>query len=138
MSTAARRMDIPTIEAESRPYWDAAAEGRLLLRQCQDCGAIHHYPRPFCPTCWSDDVAWIEASGSATLYTWSTVFRNDMAPFDERVPYVAAVVDLAEGPRMMTNVVDVDPDALEIGMALQVAFRPIGGDLTAPVFTPAV
>jgi uncharacterized OB-fold protein len=130
-------MDIPTIEAESRPYWDAAAEGRLLLRQCQDCGAIHHYPRPFCPACWSDDVVWIEASGSATLYTWSTVFRNDMAPFDERVPYVAAVVDLAEGPRMTTNVVDVEPDALEIGMALQVTFRPIGDDLTAPVFTAA-
>lgn len=137
MAEQTRRTDLPTIEPESRPYWDAAAQGRLLIGSCRACGAVHHYPRPFCPSCWSDDVEPAEASGSATLYTWSTVHVNDLAPFDERLPYVAAVVELAEGPRMMTNIVDVDPDDLEIGMALEVAFRPITAEISAPVFRPA-
>lgn len=136
MATAPRS-DLPLIEAESRPYWDAAAEGRFLIRTCNACGEVHHYPRPFCPSCWSDDVEWTEASGEATLYTWSVVHRNDMVPFDQLVPYVPAVVDLAEGPRVMTNVVDVEPDSLEIGMALTVTFRQQADDLTVPVFKPA-
>ena len=136
MADTPARSDLPTIEPESRPYWDAAADGKLLLRSCGDCGAVHHYPRPFCPTCWSENVAWVESSGRATLYTWSTVFVNDMYPFKERLPYIAAVVDLEEGPRMMTNVVDAEPDQLQVGMALEVAFRPVNDDITAPVFRP--
>ena len=81
-------------------------------------------------------LEWIEASGRATLYTWSVVRRNDLPPFNERVPYVAAVVDLDEGPRMMTNVVDCEFDALQIGMPLDVVFQPIADDVTIPVFRP--
>ncbi|WP_017239430.1 Zn-ribbon domain-containing OB-fold protein [Streptomyces sp. SS] len=142
--------NLPDIDAFTRPYWDAAAEGRLLLRRCAACGRAHHYPREFCPHCWSEDVRWEPASGRATLYTWSVVHRNDLPPFGERVPYVAAVVDLAEGPRMMTEVVDVPDGDLRIGMELEVAFRPEGpegpdgqggqggqgGQVTVPVFGP--
>ncbi|MFD7665432.1 OB-fold domain-containing protein [Streptomyces sp. NPDC059788] len=130
---AASRFDLPETDAFSRFYWDAAAEGRLLLRRCRadGCGAAHHYPREFCPRCWSEDVGWEEASGRATLYTWSVVHRNDLPPFGERVPYVAAVVDLAEGPRMMTEVVDCPEAELRIGMPLRVRFRT--EDETAPV-----
>ncbi|MFF0272018.1 MULTISPECIES: Zn-ribbon domain-containing OB-fold protein [unclassified Streptomyces] len=124
----------PETDAFTRPYWDAAAGGHLLLRRCAACGRAHHYPREFCPHCWSEDVVWERASGRATLYTWSVVHRNDLPPFGERVPYVAAVVDLAEGPRMMTAVVDVPEAELRIGMALRVAFRP-EGEATVPVFT---
>ncbi|MFI6371096.1 Zn-ribbon domain-containing OB-fold protein [Streptomyces sp. NPDC050546] len=99
------RFDLPEPDAFTRTYWDAAAEGRLLIRRCHACGRAHHYPREFCPRCWSEDVTWEVASGRATLYTWSVVHRNDLPPFAERTPYVAAVVDLAEGPRMMTEVV---------------------------------
>lgn len=130
------RFDLPTVEPETQPFWEAAREGRLLLRRCEACGRHHHYPRPFCPHCWSEDVAWVQACGEATLYTWSTVFMNDLPPFGERVPYVAAVVDLAEGPRMMTNVVDCDPAELAVGMALRVAFREETDDIHVPVFTP--
>jgi uncharacterized OB-fold protein len=125
----------PDADAFTRAYWDAAAEGRLLLRRCAACGRAHHYPREFCPRCWSDDVRWERASGRATLYTWSVVHRNDLAPFGERVPYVAAVVDLAEGPRMMTEVVDCAEAELRIGMDLEVTFRAEGG-FRLPVFTP--
>ncbi len=131
------RFDLPTPDHETQPFWDAAREGRLLIRRCGACGVAHFYPRPFCPKCWSDQVDWVEASGRATLYTWSTVYQNDLPPFPERVPYVAAVVDLEEGPRMMTNVVDCEPGALEIGMPLEVAFRPTSDDITLPVFRPA-
>ncbi|MDX2690717.1 Zn-ribbon domain-containing OB-fold protein [Streptomyces scabiei] len=101
------RFDLPEVDGFTRTFWDAAAGGRLLLRRCgaAGCGRAHHYPREFCPYCWSEDVRWEEASGRATLYTWSVVHRNDLPPFGERTPYVPAVVDLAEGPRMMTEVV---------------------------------
>ncbi|MFF8657978.1 Zn-ribbon domain-containing OB-fold protein [Streptomyces huasconensis] len=137
MSAAARtglRFDLPEPDAFTRPYWDATAAGWLLIRRCGACGAAHHYPREFCPRCWSEDVTWERASGRATLYTWSVVHRNDLPPFGTRVPYVPAVVDLAEGPRMMTEVVGCGAaEGLRIGMGLKVAFREAGG-FAVPVF----
>jgi uncharacterized protein len=150
----AARFDVPEVDAFTRPYWDAAAAGQLLLRRCGACGRAHHYPREFCPHCWSEDVTWERASGRATLYTWSVVHRNDLPPFGSRTPYVAAVVDLAEGPRMMTEVVDCAEGALKVGMGLEVAFRVTDGErgaggegaedgegvedaVTVPVFRPA-
>ncbi len=131
------RFDLPLVDDETRAFWTASQDGRLLLKVCAACGAVHYYPRSFCPECWSEDVSWLEASGRATLYTHSTVYMNDLPPFGERVPYIAAVVDLAEGPRMMTEVIDATPDQLEIGMALQVVFRPLTDDVTIAVFRPA-
>ncbi|MGW6011329.1 Zn-ribbon domain-containing OB-fold protein [Streptomyces sp. NPDC055210] len=126
-SGASPRFDLPEIDAFTRPYWDAAADGRLLLRRCGACGRAHHYPREFCPHCWSEAVTWERATGRATLYTWSVVHRNDLPPFGSRTPYVAAVVDLEEGPRMMTEVVECAEGDLRVGMALEVAFR-VEGD----------
>ncbi|MBQ1089005.1 Zn-ribbon domain-containing OB-fold protein [Streptomyces sp. B93] len=130
-STATTRYDLPEADAFTRAYWTAAADGRLLLRRCGACGRAHHYPREFCPHCWSDDVTWQEASGLATLHTWSVVHRNDLPPFSTRTPYVAAVVDLAEGPRMATEIVDSAPADLRAGTELTVAFRD-----GIPVFRP--
>jgi uncharacterized protein len=137
MAAPVPRRDMPTIEGESQPFWDAAHNGKLLIASCRACNKVHHYPRPFCPSCWSDQVELIEASGKATLYTYSTVHRNELAPFSERVPYVAAVVELEEGPRLMTNIVDCDPGTLTIGMALKVSFFELSPEVSAPVFVPA-
>jgi uncharacterized OB-fold protein len=106
------RFDLPTPDLETKRFWDATKEER-------------------------DDVEWVEASGRATLYTWSVVHRNDLPPFHERIPYVAAIAELEEGPRMMTNVVDCDFDALEIGMALEAVFHPTSEDVTIVQFRPA-
>ncbi|MEU6088965.1 Zn-ribbon domain-containing OB-fold protein [Streptomyces sp. NPDC047085] len=125
------RYDLPEIDAFTRPYWDAAAEGRLLIRRCGSCGRAHHYPREFCPHCWSERVVWEEASGRATLYTWSTVHRNDLPPFTDRTPYIAAVADLTEGPRMMTELVECAGEDVVAGMPLRVTFRE-----GKPVFRP--
>jgi uncharacterized OB-fold protein len=135
------RADIPIIDAASAPYWDGARQGRLLIAECRACGTVHHYPRPFCPHCWSDDVHPLRASGTGTLYTYSTVYANDLPPFRERLPYVAAIVELAEGPRVMTTIEGAQPDALRVGMAVTASFRPVDADdpespyLT--VFTPS-
>ncbi|WP_406401477.1 Zn-ribbon domain-containing OB-fold protein [Streptomyces sp. NBC_00879] len=143
---AAPRFDLPEADDFTRPFWDAATEGLLLIRRCRACAKAHHYPREFCPYCWSEDVDWERASGRATLYTWSVVHRNDLPPFGGRVPYTAAVVDLAEGPRMMTEIVGCPEAELLIGMELEVTFRTDATEATAategdgvavPVFRPA-
>ena len=133
----AMRFDLPQPDLETQPFWDAARQGRLLIKRCTACTKTHFYPRPFCPHCWSQDVEWMDALGRATLYTWSVVHRNDLPPFHERVPYVAAIVDLAEGPRMMTNVVDCEFDRLEMGMALDAVFHPTSDEVTIVQFRPA-
>ena len=130
------RFDLPTPDFETAPFWDAAKTGQFLVRHCLACGEHHFYPRPFCPKCWSDRVEWVEASGRAVLYTYSIVVSNDLPPFNERVPYVAAVVDLEEGPRVMTNVVDCELDALRVGMPVEVTFRELDDEITIPVFRP--
>jgi uncharacterized OB-fold protein len=137
--TAPMRFDLPTIDEDTQAFWDATKDGRLLIRHCTACGAYHYYPRTFCPECWSDSVEWIEASGKATLYTHSTVYTNDLPPFNQQVPYVAAVVDLEEGPRMMTRIVDASADDLTIGMPLEATFEAVDddGDVVLVYFRPA-
>jgi len=136
-NTSTPRADLPTVETGTRPYWEAAKAGKLLIARCRACEKVHHYPRPFCPSCWSDDIEAIEASGRGTLYTYSTVFVNDLHPFKERLPYVAAMVELEEGPRLMTNLVDCEPEDLAVGMAVEVTFRPLTDELDAILFRPA-
>lgn len=131
------RYDLPIPDDYTRTWWDATARRRLLIVRCASCGEAHYYPRPFCPRCGGDEVAWEEASGDATLYTWSVVHQNDLPPFRDKVPYVAAVVDLAEGPRMMTNVIGAQPEALRVGMALRVDFEELDEGFHIPVFRPA-
>jgi uncharacterized protein len=131
------RFDLPNPDDETRPFWDGCREGKFLVRHCNACREYHFYPRPFCPKCWSTDVDWVEASGRAHLYTYSVVHANDLPPWPERVPYVAAVVDLDEGPRVMTNVEGIEFDDIEIGMALTVDFKSIDDDVSIPIFRPA-
>ena len=131
------RFDLPQPDLETQPFWDAAKEGRFLLKKCADCGEYHFYPRPFCPKCWSENVEWVEASGRATVYTYSVIPTNDLPPFNERVPYVAAVVELEEGPRVMTNIEGTPHEDLRIGMPVTVDFRPLDDEITIAVFRAA-
>lgn len=133
------RFDLPTPDLETQPFWAGVDDHELLIKHCNACGEYHFYPRPFCPKCWSDDVEWFEASGRATLYTWSIVHVNELPPFNERLPYVAALVDLEEGPRMMTTLVDCDFDAIEAGMALEVVYEQVSDDpqVSLPWFRPS-
>jgi len=125
------RFDLPSPDFETAPFWDGCKHGQFLLRHCNACGHDFHYPRPFCPRCWR------EASGRGTLYTYSIVHVNDLPPFGERVPYVAAIVELEEGPRVMTNIEGVPFDELRIGMPVVVGYKPISDAVTIPIFRAA-
>jgi len=111
------------------PYWEAAREGRLLFRHCHQCNRSHYYPRPLCPFCLSSDGEWREASGEATVYSWSVERRA-------ATPYAIAFVTLAEGPTLMTNLVDCDLDGIAIGQRVSLRFETREGQ-PVPVFAPA-
>lgn len=130
------RGDLPQVDSDSRAWWEACGEGRLLARRCGSCARLHHYPRPFCPHCWGEDLTWEEMSGRGRLYTWSVVFRNPQHPFADRVPYIPAIVDLEEGVRLMTDIVGTTPDQLHIDLPVQVTFEPLADGMAAPMFTP--
>lgn len=121
---------------ETEPYWEAAAEGRLLVTGCNECGRVYHPPRARCPDCLSDDTEWVEASGEGEIYAHS-VTRQMGPPYHEATPYVVAYVELAEGPRMLTNVVTDDPEALSVGQSVEVCFHETDdGEYAIPRFEP--
>ena len=125
-----RRFAAPMVDSANAPFWQAAAEGVLLIKRCNACGEAHWYPRPFCPHCGSEHTDWVTASGSGTVYSF-TVTRK-AGP----VPYVLAYVTLDEGVTMLTNLVDAEIEALHIGQRVNVVFRQAEGGGAVPVFTP--
>lgn len=127
---AERQIPAPPTNPEVQPFFDAAATGRLVIKRCLACGEAHHYPRAMCPHCGSDRTEWQDVSGRGTIYSYSVLRRATP-------PYTIAYVTLEEGPTMMTNLVDCDVDALRIGQAVRVVFKPTDGGPPVPVFTPA-
>jgi uncharacterized OB-fold protein len=127
MST--RKIPAPRILPETQAYWDAANAGRLLVKQCQACGEFHHYPRDVCPFCLSLDTVWRDAAGTGTLYSFSTMGKDDAA-------YTLAFVTLDEGVTLMSNLVDCDPASVRIGDAVRVVFQASDKGQAVPMFTP--
>ncbi len=113
----------PATTLETEPFWEAAAEGRFVLPRCNSCEHVIWYPRLFCPECGSTDVSYVDAAGTGTVYSF-TVVEKGQGRWRDHSPYVLAYVELDEGPRMMTNIVGVDPDAVAIGAAVQAVFDP--------------
>jgi hypothetical protein len=130
------RKPIPEPTPESQAFWEGTRNGELWIQRCGECGLHFFYPRSSCPGCGSISVAWVRASGQATLYSY-VISHVAPAGFEDDLPFVIAVVELAEGPRMMTNLVDVEPtpDQLHLDMPLEVTFRP-RGDQSLPIFRP--
>lgn len=128
--------DRPTIDSDSESWWAAVQDRTLMVNACTSCGCSSLYVRPFCPHCWSEDVALKPATGRARLYTWTVVHQN-AAPFDTRTPYVVAMVDLEEGPRLMTVVEGCSVDDLRADMELVLGFREEEDGFVVPVFRPA-
>lgn len=126
----------PIPDVESEHYWQGCREDKLLVQRCKTCGP-YFFPRSFCPSCWSDDIEIVEASGRGTVYTYSIVHQNPAKYFRDLVPYVVAMIELEEGPRMMANVVDCSIDAVTTGMPVEVQFVRHSDDVTIPQFAPA-
>ena len=127
---ATRKLPAPRPSPETQGFWDAAAQGRFLVRKCGACGEAHWYPRNICPFCSSGDTKWVEASGRGTIYSYSVMRRVP-------APYAIAYVALTEGVTMLTNIVDCDLDALRIGQQVKVVFKPTEGGPPVPMFTRA-
>jgi uncharacterized protein len=128
---------LPTPTPETRPFWEAAKRHELRLPRCRQCGPFFFYPRATCPRCLSSDLEWQAVSGRGTLHTFTIVHRGPRN-FPLPSPYVMAIVELDEGPRMMTNLVDVqpDPETLEIGMPVEVTWADVTPEVTLPHFRP--
>jgi len=127
---------VPQPSLETKPYWDGCAAGELRLQFCAACADHYFPPRSFCPQCLSRDVEWRAVSGRGRLHSY--LINNSFAPPGFDVPYAIALVELAEGPRLMTNILGVDPtpEALVLDMELEVTFE-ARGDMTIPQFRPA-
>ena len=125
----------PNRTALTAPFWNAAAEGRFILQRCEDCGKWVFYPRAICPHCWSTSLDWFETSGRGRLATWTTVHRPGHPGWQPAVPYTIALIELAEGPTMLSHLL-ISPDAARLGMALRVRFEAIGTNVL-PCFEPA-
>ena len=130
---------LPSRTPEAKPYWDGLREGKLMLPRCRACGKAHHYPRVICPFCHGSDLEWIQASGRGRLHTFEIAHQILNKAFKLKLPVVLAMVELEEGPRLLTNLVNVapDPKAIRCDMPVEVVFEKQTDEITLPVFQPA-
>ena len=130
---------LPEITELTAPFWQAAKEGRLVMQQCRSCSKYVWCPRPACTECGRDELDWRELSGRGTVYSF-TIIRQIAGrvarAFENDIPYVIAWVDLEEGPRYYTNIVECPVDDVEIGMEVEVVFDPANDDISLPKFRP--
>lgn len=120
----------PRMNPGDEPYFDAASQGRLLLKRCSSCGAYHHYPRALCPVCLSDAVEWVDSSGTGVVYSYSVTRKGGPTA------YCIAYVSLNEGVTILTNIVDCDLDSVRIGQRVKVVFKTTVGGAMVPMFSP--
>ena len=136
---ASRRLRPTPFASEiSRPYWNGAREGVLRLQRCRNCEAVIHYPRRWCPKCWSTDLGHFDASGAAKVVTYTIVHESPFEAFDGYTPYVLAIVQLEEGPTMLTNI--IGPGAMEVAIddPVRVRFEKRNGWTVLPQFERAL
>ena len=126
---------IPVPTPISKPFWDGAKQHRLLLQRCAN-GDVFYYARSHCPVCLSNQLEWFDASGKGTVYSFTVARRATAPEFEADVPYTIGVIELAEGPRMTSLVVEADPDSVRIGMAVEVVFDDINDETALPYFRP--
>src|SRR5262245_46290406 len=128
---------LPRIDEESRGYFEALTRHELYVQRCRSCGTKRFYPRAVCPVCLSDATEWLRASGRGTVYSFTVTHQNQAPGFRDELPYALAIVELAEGLRLMTNIVGCPPDAVHIGMPVEVVFEDVTPEVTLPKFKPA-
>jgi uncharacterized OB-fold protein len=128
---------VPIADEHSQAFWDAAREGRLLIQRCEACGEHQWYPRQHCVHCFATDPEWVQAAGTGRLHTFTVLRKTPNAEFTADLPYAFAIVELDEGVRMATRIVDVPLDELACEMAVRVVFRAGDDGQPLPCFTGA-
>ncbi len=125
----------PQISPGAEPFWEHAKQEELFLPFCEACQKPFYYPRRWCPGCFSQNLSWRKMTGKGRIYSFSVIHQSPLPSYQQDVPYVLAIIELDEGPRMMTNVLDCDVNAVHIEMAVEVTFQ-ARGEMKIPQFRP--
>ena len=126
-------LPVPDVDEVNRLYFEGTAQGELRVRHCRSCGTLFRFAHAWCPACWSDDLDYKVASGKGTIETFTVVYQAPYPAFEDKIPYVIALIELAEGVRMMSNVVGCEPEDMAIGAAVKVVYE-ARGPLMLPMF----
>ncbi|MDP2951966.1 MAG: Zn-ribbon domain-containing OB-fold protein [Chloroflexota bacterium] len=127
---------LPSPTKFSRGFWEGAKRHELVVQRCRDCGRYRHSPKPACPHCLSTDTEWARVSGRGTVYTYTVHYRAPAPAFGSDLPLVTALIELEEGPLMMSNIVGCPPEKVSIGMPVEVVFEDATEQITFPRFKP--
>lgn len=133
-ATAALRI-LPAPDNASRHYWQSAADGQLVVQRCTDCGRYQFYPRALCTAC-AGETEWVAAAGRGTLHTFTVIRQNRSEAFADLLPYAVGIVELEEGVRMMSNIIDCDVEQLHVDMDLEVVLIRAAEDVGLPFWRP--
>lgn len=123
---------LPQLTPDSKEFWDGCKRHELLIQRCKGCGTYRHYPRPMCHKCNSMNAEWVRVSGKGKVFSWTVTARAFYPGFE--VPYAVVIIELDEGVRMVSNVVDCKPEDLYIGMPVEVVFEDVTKEITLPKF----
>lgn len=127
---------VPVPTAVSKPFWEGTKIHKLLVPKCRNCGKKHFYPRRWCPECAGEEFDWVELSGKGKIYSFTEVKAGAAPEFEQALPYVVALVELEDGIRMLTNIVECDPEKLECDAEVEVVFEKLTDEITLPKFRP--
>ena len=126
---------LPELHPETETFFKAGLRSELVIKRCSDCHRFHHYPRAVCPHCLSDRTVWIRATGKGTVYSFNVIRQNPSPGWRDEVPYVIAYVDLEEGVRMLTNIVECKPEDVYVGMPVEATWERVE-DVAITKFRP--
>lgn len=125
---------LPEINQDNSGYWEAAKKHILVIQRCRDCKRLRHPPGPMCSVCQSMKYEWVRVSGRGKIYSYTICYSTVHPALREKVPYGVVLVELEEGVRVVSNVVDSNPEALKIGLSVEVVFDDVTPDVTLPKF----
>jgi uncharacterized OB-fold protein len=128
---------LPHIDEESRPWWEAVQRHELYVQKCRDCGDLRFHPRALCTNCLSSNTEWVKCKGTGNIYTFTVTNQNQASGFRDSLPYVLAWVQLDEGLKLMTNIVDCPPEQVKIDMPVEAVFDDVTPEVTLVKFRPA-
>ena len=134
MPDTARPKPLPVVTEESRPFWEGCKRGVFLLQHCEACQRYQFYPRLYCMQCGSDRLSWKQASGRGVIYSYTIIRQNKSPEFMHDTPYNVAIIQLEEGPRLMSNIIDAAPGALQVDLPVTVVFDPVSETISVPRF----
>ena len=127
---------LPTISGDTRPFWEACQREELFIQRCNGCGEYQFYPRGICANCWTNHIAWVKASGRGTVWSFTVTYQNRTTGFADEIPYVLALVELEEGVKMFTNIIECATAGVKIGMPVEVTFVRASEQISIPYFKP--